>query len=311
MNFLAYIQGKRRGKDAHNIERKAMEDPFLADALDGFDTVDGEHAERIAAIRTRLSVRGRKSNRRIMYVSVAASLFLCICVGGYYLMNMNEQPLIAQHVLSENKEDIIERVISEEEQVEDIQTVSEPLEQEEQKIRSHVESGRGIVFSDTSSSSQPIVRKEVLPAQIMTNEEAEIQLSSEVAAMEMRDYAEDSVVIAQMEIGQISNKLNRSSDTESQMMASVSSGKPEPEIGIEAYKKYLKDSMTRPRSGVCAEKKGDVIVEFKINGEGRPYHIEFKQKLCEDLDKEAVRLIQYGPVWRGDTHQSIILEVTF
>jgi len=39
MNLLTYIQGKRKGKEAHRIEKEAMRDPFLADALEGYDEV--------------------------------------------------------------------------------------------------------------------------------------------------------------------------------------------------------------------------------------------------------------------------------
>jgi hypothetical protein len=41
MNFKDYIQGKRHGREANQIEHEAMNDPFLQDAIDGFDNVQG------------------------------------------------------------------------------------------------------------------------------------------------------------------------------------------------------------------------------------------------------------------------------
>lgn len=36
-SIKAYLKGNRKGKDAHNLEKAASEDPFLEDAIEGFD----------------------------------------------------------------------------------------------------------------------------------------------------------------------------------------------------------------------------------------------------------------------------------
>lgn len=62
MKLLRYIQGLRKGKDAHRIERDAMEDPFLTDALEGFDTVDANHTERIERMQRRVAQLSQRDN---------------------------------------------------------------------------------------------------------------------------------------------------------------------------------------------------------------------------------------------------------
>ncbi|MCS2406366.1 hypothetical protein NXY31_18955 [Bacteroides salyersiae] len=42
MKLLDYIRGTRKGKEAHRLQKEAMRDPFLADAMDGYDSVGGE-----------------------------------------------------------------------------------------------------------------------------------------------------------------------------------------------------------------------------------------------------------------------------
>lgn len=44
MKLLDYIRGTRKGKEAHRLQKEAMRDPFLADAMDGYDSV-GENQE--------------------------------------------------------------------------------------------------------------------------------------------------------------------------------------------------------------------------------------------------------------------------
>jgi TonB family protein len=82
MKLLDYIRGDRRGRSANRLERQAMVDPLLADALEGYDTVEGRHEETIARLRGRLAARGRgRSRRGLRWVPVAASLVLFLGVG--------------------------------------------------------------------------------------------------------------------------------------------------------------------------------------------------------------------------------------
>lgn len=86
-NLLQYIQGSRKGKEAHRLEKEAMKDPFLADALDGFQTVDGHHVESIETIRRRISRRTRSQRDLIAKWSIAASLLICLGFGSYFWFN--------------------------------------------------------------------------------------------------------------------------------------------------------------------------------------------------------------------------------
>ena len=302
MSLLAYIQGKRKGKTAHDIERQAMQDPFLADALDGFDSVEGNHVERIAGMRGRVSIQTRRSNRRVAYLSIAASLLLCIGVGGYFLMNTSEQSLIAQSEMSAEKEELPEMTtleIEEERVANEIAEVSD-----EQVLQDAIDRGE-----EVTPPPPPIVLEE----RVVVVEDAAELVSSEddlVAVADAKDESGNAVSDTEKRIV-FERHTSAGARQGTMTSAATTVGKPTPKIGMRAYKKYLKDSMVRPKTGDCARKKGDVILEFKINADGRPYHIEYRKKLCEELDKEAVRLVENGSVWVGDTTKSVILEVTF
>lgn len=316
MNLLAYIQGKRKGKEAHHIEREAMRDPFLSDALDGFDAIEGDHAGRIAGIRTRLSASNRKSNKKFVYIGIAASLLLCISIGGYFLMNKDERSLVAQSELPAIEKDSAEEAAPKEgvEKNKQLEEISESIgEQQAQNNIEEQEERRGEAVRENSPPPPPVTQREQadIVDDVIAIDEAEIQLP-EIAAADVPQPNEDSLMIAQKADTRQPSKLTTpSSGAGQRAMTSTASGKPEPKIGMKAYKKYLKDSMIRPETGECAKKKGEVILEFKINAEGRPHNIEFRKKLCGDLDQEAVRLVEKGSAWVGDTSKSVILEVKF
>lgn len=86
-SLMQYIQGSRKGKEAHRLEKEAMKDPFLSDALDGFQTVEGNHVESIEEMRRRISRRTRSHRDSITKWSIAASLLICLGFGSYFWLD--------------------------------------------------------------------------------------------------------------------------------------------------------------------------------------------------------------------------------
>ncbi|MDR3062343.1 MAG: carboxypeptidase-like regulatory domain-containing protein [Dysgonamonadaceae bacterium] len=92
MKLLDYIKGYRKGKNAHRIERQAMEDPFLEEALDGFDSVEGNHAKQIEALQKRISKKLQPKTYHLRTWSIAAGILICISIGGYFLVQYFPKP---------------------------------------------------------------------------------------------------------------------------------------------------------------------------------------------------------------------------
>lgn len=98
MKFLDYIQGVRRGKDAHRIEHEAMNDPFLSAAIEGYDSISGNHADRIAKMQASVLARtatlhGTKSGA--WKIAVAAVAVIALLSGYFALMNHRSSMALA------------------------------------------------------------------------------------------------------------------------------------------------------------------------------------------------------------------------
>jgi outer membrane biosynthesis protein TonB len=118
MNLYQYIKGIRRGEEINRLEREAMNDPFLADAMDGFNNVaDSNHEYRIKKMRTKVLRKTRSGKKRIIrYAGIAASLLFIIGIGGYFLLNDNrvvekqadvnvvQKQIVEQETLPETKQ---------------------------------------------------------------------------------------------------------------------------------------------------------------------------------------------------------------
>jgi TonB family protein len=92
MKLFQYIQGTRRGKEINRLEKEAMKDHFLADALDGFDKIQrNDHELRIKEMRANVLYKIKSGNNHIFrYLSIAASILLFVGSGWYFLLNKNQ-----------------------------------------------------------------------------------------------------------------------------------------------------------------------------------------------------------------------------
>ncbi|MEN9919200.1 MAG: hypothetical protein RL662_1636 [Bacteroidota bacterium] len=98
MRFIDYIKGLRKGKEAHRIELDAMNDPFLADAIEGYNSVAGDHAQRIVQMKAHIFARttSGKKTHGAWKITIAASVLIA-SLGGYFaLMNHESAMLTAQ-----------------------------------------------------------------------------------------------------------------------------------------------------------------------------------------------------------------------
>ncbi len=103
MKLTDYIQGKRRGKEANALEREAMNDPFLQDAIDGFDSIPDNHLETIHELENRIvqKANNRKRNYAWWSIGAAAVLILLIGIGNLLNLQMNVPVNTAHQLLKQ------------------------------------------------------------------------------------------------------------------------------------------------------------------------------------------------------------------
>ncbi|QXV65748.1 carboxypeptidase-like regulatory domain-containing protein [Mucilaginibacter sp. 21P] len=86
-----YLKGKLESKAMHQLEREAQDDPFLADALDGYAS-SADQEQNLETLRERLQQRTQTKVRRILpwsTMAVAASVIGFFVVAGLLFMRDN------------------------------------------------------------------------------------------------------------------------------------------------------------------------------------------------------------------------------
>lgn len=63
MKLTDYIKGDKRGKQANAFEREALEDQFLSDAIDGYESVYDNHFDRLTDLQQKIESKARGRNK--------------------------------------------------------------------------------------------------------------------------------------------------------------------------------------------------------------------------------------------------------
>ena len=112
MKLLDYIRGTRKGKEVHRLQKEAMRDPFLADAMDGYDSVGENQEYQIEILRRRIRGKAKGKRNHAVVWSVAASLLIGVCLSSYFIYQKNRLPEDVFMTLEALQRDTVLQVVS-------------------------------------------------------------------------------------------------------------------------------------------------------------------------------------------------------
>lgn len=283
MKLLDYIKGNRKGRTANRIEKDSMRDPFLYEAIEGFDSINDNHIERIETLQARIRNRHKTNKRPIkrspLWQAAAASGIIVIAFSVYMFISYQRSYAFAHEGRDMSTIDIyVPEAFFEKNEV----IIEEKNEILAESYRPEIEAFR---VEDNLSSA-------------LTEEELEI-LSRDIASVKDQDLMD--IYIPESKSAEL---------IESELMYSKSKGKSQPIGGFEEYNAYINKNKIAPIDDICAERHGKVAVEFSIDEYGQPFQFVVIQSLCGVSDKEAIRLIKVGPKWTPTTER-IIVKIEF
>ena len=109
MQIRKYLNGELNARAMHELERRALDDPFLMDALEGFEQAPGNQEANLGDLNIRLHQRTAKKERRIIPwvpLSAAASILIVLGAGIWFFASRQDSEkakLVARDVIPENK----------------------------------------------------------------------------------------------------------------------------------------------------------------------------------------------------------------
>jgi TonB family protein len=102
-----YLNGELDGPAMHQLEKRAQDDPFLMDAIEGYEKAAGNQQNQLDELAARINQRVEPKKAKVIpfkMIGIAASILVVLSIGGWWLFNNNQhadKPQLAATVAPE------------------------------------------------------------------------------------------------------------------------------------------------------------------------------------------------------------------
>lgn len=281
LTIKQYLEGKLDPGLMHQLEKQALDDPFLWDALEGYSTYADSAAE--------LSILQRQLHERVVHLQenkkvfdltwqrlsvAAAAAVLFITAGILFWMNGNTHT-------PENA----------------------PDPKQVEVTLSHPDS----LLSSSAATKEPVpgdkqlsTNKGMKDKNEGTAAGADITQGGVIQPDKTRMGADNSVARPDA-VGEYSGRNSSAAENTVQ-----------PVSGWDLYRQYLTLNMRRPAGQPVLS--GTVLLTLDVAPDGKILGVKIIKGLTEAYNLEAIRLMKEGPAWRGSADgqtKQVRLEVVF
>ena len=261
-HIFRYLAGKLTGKAANRFERKALDDAFLYEALEGLEQQQGAHARNLKTLRRRLSERTHTPVQRNYYFREAAIIIIFLVVGGLLLPKLYEKNNYHHYA------DLVNNDWPEEELI-FIPAEPDSVPSGELPVAPYVETG--IAIDEV----------EVFPEELLFNVQVQpVDLSAyAVLKPEEADPLQEEA-IPYVAVEQKPQFLSAGAD-----------------VGEKGFSRWIMQHLRYPEAAIERSLRGRVLCSFVITAAGKVADVKVMAGVHPLLDNEALRVISSSPNW--------------
>jgi hypothetical protein len=306
-----YLNNEMTASERHAFEKKALSDPFLAEALEGSETLTPSDFEKdVKALSHKISKR--PSLPQALSFRIAAGVAL-LCVAGWLIFRgspSGPQPL-AEHMKDSSA--------SQKDSIRPALTLAQPeaktAAEEKPKASSDTHPARTAPSltapADQAATAEPTraeaaastAAEDAGPSEKETRAEVADQdlVKAETAAATKGAAVPQSITLNATERKAMAKK-DAQSEVASPSPAVASSGDAgsipaSPIGGVPAFRQYLESNRQIPKEALKAKVHGVATVDFSVSPTGEPGAFTVVTSLGFGCEQELIRLIQSGPKW--------------
>lgn len=307
-----YLNNEMTASERHAFEKKALSDPFLAEALEGSETLSPSDFEKdVKALSHKISKR--PSLPQALSFRIAAGVAL-LCVAGWLIFRgspSDPQPLAEQ---------MKDSGASQKDSIRPALTLAQPeaktAAEEKPKASSDTQPAR-TAPSSTAPADQAAVaeptRAEAAATKPATEDAgpSEKETRAEVADQDLVETesaaaTKGAAVPQSITLNATERKAMAKKDAQSEVAspspAVASSGDAgitpaSPVGGVPAFRQYLESKRQIPKEALKAKVHGVATVDFSVSPTGEPGAFTIVTSLGFGCEQELIRLIQSGPKW--------------
>jgi hypothetical protein len=284
-----YLQGKMNAAEMHALEKTALDDPFLAEAIEGYRDNVVNLSSDMDILRSRLQERTevKKEKRGLGWLTMvsAAALVLSLSFAAWLFFQPKEQQPIAKTETKEARD-------------------SAPEPPEPQPLADTPVATRTEQLKEATTERKKLAEPPIEPVKEV-NVQNEEQRTPDLAATKPPAASQPPAAaqapetsradVARDEATTPENKVAPRAARVRSMLAEERGAQPT--VGWAEFQNYLSKNLRAP-AGQAIARKGSVTISFLVNGEnGKPYDFKVERSLHPDYDAEAIRVLKDGPTW--------------
>jgi hypothetical protein len=294
-----YLNGELDAKAMHALERQAQEDPFLMDAIEGYQNIGTDQQANFEDVKERFSQRTQQDTKRPLILwrilPIAATLLIALSIG-FWLAKPTPKPevLAVKSIIAPPANQIVQP-----HPLEAPQPAITPLANYDKNIHGKITDATGHALAGVKVR----VKGTKLSARTDTGGRFSIAANSSVKAI--LNITADGYDAKQVRLNG-KKELNAMLSESANELASVSvtayveddkpANKAHPLEGWKAFRNYLRENATMDDGAT-----GLVKLAFTVGTNGMIDGIRVIKGDNEVMNKKAIDLVLNGPAWKGMT----------
>ena len=324
-----YHSGELSAAERHALEKAALDDPFLADALEGYASAQTP-ATDVNILRQKLQLRIEKDSKRkgLFYTGNAwmkvAALFVLIAGSGWLMVKLlSDKETKSANVIAfkkpaiDSKESVADSLaVSSNTPLQAIPVQTENAKEYKQRATAkNVNAGSKAPRENNDNTPEAFGLATTLDSAkdlgYATRQAAPLAVQKTAAFKKSDAEAKDKEQVGFADtINNFNVTLKRNDEGLQEVViakgrrqavrkANVTIDSLEPSEGWTNFDDYVAGHLHEPEELKEKGIKGEVELSFDVNKEGEPVNITVTQSLCAKCDEEAVRLLKEGPKWKN------------
>jgi hypothetical protein len=320
LTIQQYLEGTLDKKLMHELEKRALEDPFLADALEGYaHSAASGHGLSLLQRQLHERIAHQQENKKVFDLSwqrlsvAAAAAVMFISAGVLFWMNsqLPDKKIAATH-----------------KQVEVNLAPVDTLAKDRTFVANQAadaKEAKKVAFKASRSEARPSFKSKATArtdnnaaANVLTAKEAVVASNDVASIAAIQEEKAEAVEVANVAGGvakttaarkAIDPKLN---EVIVSRFSPTADYKATPADGWEVYRKYLRESVAKASAKLKEE--GIVIVGVKVDREGKINDLRIEKSLSAAADSLALQIIRSGPAWKpagGGTLSAVSVDIIF
>ncbi len=324
--LLSYKSNELSVEERNSFERDIQRDPFLEEAIEGFEYLSPEKIRRDMGIlnnKLALKIKGRN---KMYYYSIAASIAIILTISSVivFIVRSNKDQ-VSEIAVANLPVEITKPQPLREPAISIKDNIGEKASSESESPKSPVNKGGEKKGLTREKADETLMEMQVSKFAERENDLREIQIydtNKEILVSDQLAAAEVAAPSLAKPDSQVEVRLNPAiSDLSevvvvgyekqrSESMKEVTNSgyiSPQPVDGRTSFNKYIEENIQRPDTSTVGQRVV-VIVRFLVRTDGKIDSIKIVKSPDEAFSDEAVRLIKSGPPWKPAEDQGKLIE---